>query len=215
MRPHFGMMVVVVSSIVIPFEVRSQSCDTAMVQPNGYVLIRWCCPTTPTINFFGTSVQRRNELDPNFWEVPQSTCTCPSPTRCSFVDTTVSVGAWYYRIREIDLDGTVAFRPPMRVEVSPPVSVKETVPMQFSLGQNYPNPFNPTTTIRFELPSSQIVQLTVFNLLGQEVARLAEGRYAAGVHSVNADFHALPSGVYMYRLRAGAFVDVKKLLVVK
>jgi predicted outer membrane repeat protein len=103
-------------------------------------------------------------------------------------------------------------------EFSPPVGVAEHgggIVQAMVLHQNYPNPFNPTTTIRFDLPEEQVVQLTVFNLLGQEVARLAEGRYAAGVHSVKADFHTFPSGVYLYRLRAGAFVGVKKLLVVK
>jgi hypothetical protein len=91
----------------------------------------------------------------------------------------------------------------------------KTIPTTYGLYQNYPNPFNPTTTIRLDLPEDQVVSLTVFNLLGQEVAKLTEGSYAAGEHSVRADFTALPSGVYLYRLRAGAFVDVKKLLVVK
>jgi carboxypeptidase T len=112
--------------------------------------------------------------------------------------------------------GSILLPVALRVEQTTSITADPgVIPEAYALYQNYPNPFNPATTIRFDLPEEQAVQLTVFNLLGQEVARLAEGRYAAGVHSVKADFHALPSGVYMYRLRAGAFVDVKKLLVVK
>ncbi len=107
MKTYFGVTTVAICLIVTPFEAKSQLCDTATVLPNGHVLTRWCWPSIPTINFFGTSVQRRNEHDPYFWEIPQSTCTCPATEPCSIVDTAISTGVWYYRIREIDLDGTV------------------------------------------------------------------------------------------------------------
>jgi len=89
------------------------------------------------------------------------------------------------------------------------------VPTEFSLMQNYPNPFNPTTTIRFALPNESNVRLTVFNILGQEVAALFEGHLNAGNHKVEFDASKLNSGMYLYRIEAGSFVSVKKMLLMK
>ncbi len=89
------------------------------------------------------------------------------------------------------------------------------VPTDYSLMQNYPNPFNPTTTIRFALPNESSVKLTVFNVLGQEVATLFEGTLAAGYHKIDFDASKLNSGMYIYRIEAGKFVSVKKMLLMK
>jgi glycosidase len=85
------------------------------------------------------------------------------------------------------------------------VGTDERVPAEFALEQNYPNPFNPATTIRFSLPAAADVSLTVFDVLGREVASLAIGRRAAGVHTAvwdgrNAEGNAVGSGIYFYRL---------------
>jgi len=89
------------------------------------------------------------------------------------------------------------------------------VPTEFSLMQNYPNPFNPTTTIRFAIPNESSVRLTVFNMLGQEVASLFQGHLSAGNHKVEFDASKLNSGMYLYRIEAGNFVSVKKMLLMK
>jgi hypothetical protein len=94
------------------------------------------------------------------------------------------------------------------------------LPAAFRLEQSYPNPFNPSTTIRYLLPEAATVSLRVYNVLGQEVARLADGFQAAGVKAVRFDGSALPSGIYFYRLTASGqrgqlFSDAKKMMLVK
>jgi hypothetical protein len=83
------------------------------------------------------------------------------------------------------------------------------------LFQNYPNPFNPSTTIRYALARSSHVTLTVYNVLGQQVAALVKGREGAGYHEVVFDASGLSSGMYFYRLTAGEFTDVKRFGVMK
>ncbi|HEY6192699.1 MAG TPA: T9SS type A sorting domain-containing protein [Bacteroidota bacterium] len=88
-------------------------------------------------------------------------------------------------------------------------------PQRYSLDQNYPNPFNPVTNIRYSLPERGFVQLTVHNLLGQEVARLVNAEQQEGVYSVPFDASLLSTGVYFYEVRSGAFVDTKRMLLLK
>ena len=80
---------------------------------------------------------------------------------------------------------------------------------------NYPNPFNPTTTIRYALPSRSHVALAVFNTLGQEVATLVNESQDAGHHDVRFDTSGLASGVYFYRLRAGEYVQTRRLMLLR
>ena len=88
-------------------------------------------------------------------------------------------------------------------------------PEEFTLDQNFPNPFNPTTNIRFTLNSASSIQLSVYNLLGQQVATVAQGRFAAGSHTVSFDASSLSSGVYIYQLRAGATLLNRKMTLIK
>jgi hypothetical protein len=89
------------------------------------------------------------------------------------------------------------------------------LPAEYALHQNHPNPFNPSTTINYELPRSSDVRLTVYDVLGREVAVLVDERRETGVHAVTFDASALSSGVYVYRLEAGGAVLSKKLLLLK
>lgn len=88
-------------------------------------------------------------------------------------------------------------------------------PQRFELAQNYPNPFNPTTTIRFAIPQSEDVRLEVYDVLGRKVATLVSERLAAGSYMTQFNASALSSGVYFYRLRAGAFSESRKMMLVK
>ncbi len=84
-----------------------------------------------------------------------------------------------------------------------------------SLSQNYPNPFNPTTTIRYELSANSVVSLKVYDVLGREVKTLVNEFKPAGTYAVEFDASGLASGVYFYRIKAGVFTSMKKMLLVK
>jgi len=94
------------------------------------------------------------------------------------------------------------------------ISAKQ-LPKDFKLEQNYPNPFNPVTTINFQLPNASNVTLVIYNIQGQEVARLVDGNLGAGYHSVPWKPVSAASGIYIYRLHAGSFSDIKRMLYIK
>jgi parallel beta-helix repeat protein len=99
-----------------------------------------------------------------------------------------------------------------------PLGMKETepsVPAGFALFDAYPNPFNASSVIRFSLPKQGYTQLTVTNILGREVARLADGILSEGEHSYTFNADRLASGIYFYTLRSGSFVQTKKVMLVK
>jgi predicted amidohydrolase YtcJ len=91
----------------------------------------------------------------------------------------------------------------------------KNLPRDISLSQNYPNPFNPSTMIEYDLPRQVPVRLTVFDILGREVKTLVSAVQEAGYYKVVFDAHALSSGVYYYRIQAGDFVKVKRLVLLK
>ena len=95
------------------------------------------------------------------------------------------------------------------------VNDKPVIAENFVLSQNYPNPFNPTTIIRFSIPFASKVNLSVYNILGEKVAVLTNGYKQAGNYEVTFNAGSLSSGVYFYRLTAGNFVSVKKLILMK
>ena len=100
----------------------------------------------------------------------------------------------------------------LTLSIEPPSSPE---PVQFMLCQNYPNPFNPSTIIKYELPTSSMVRLSVYDILGREVSVLANERKEAGVHHVQFSAAGLSSGVYFYRMQAGEFTQTRKLLLTK
>lgn len=125
----------------------------------------------------------------------------------SFTDKASGTGTWYYKLKQIDFNGTYSYSPLVQVEVG--------VPEEFTLDQNYPNPFNPTTTISFSLPEDADVSLTLHNTLGEKVADILNGKFSAGHHKTELNADNLSAGVYYYRLQAGTASAVKKLVLLK
>ena len=93
--------------------------------------------------------------------------------------------------------------------------VKTSGPNDFKLFQNYPNPFNPSTTISYYLPKDGKVILKVYNILAQEIATVVNEIQAPGMHRVEFNASVLPGGVYMYRIEAGNFSQVRKMVLIK
>lgn len=130
-----------------------------------------------------------------------------TPRSYEFVDNTVLVGTYYYRLKQIDRDGTVQLTDAQSVEV--------LAPNTYALKQNFPNPFNPTTEIVYHLKDKGNVSLVVYNILGEEVALLIDEVQEAGIHHTTFNARSLSSGVYFYRLRVNDFDQVRKMAVMK
>lgn len=109
------------------------------------------------------------------------------------------------------MSGTITANP------KAPTDVKEIAGTDFSykLQQNYPNPFNPSTRIDYTIPENSFVSLRIFNVVGQEVASLVSEVQGRGNHSVNFNAANLSSGIYYYQIKAGTFVTVKKMTLIK
>lgn len=94
-------------------------------------------------------------------------------------------------------------------------NISGEIPEGFSLSQNFPNPFNPYTNINFSIPKKSFVKIAVYDMLGREVAKLVNEELSGGVYQLDFDASKLASGVYFYRIEAGEYSDVKKMMIVK
>jgi hypothetical protein len=93
--------------------------------------------------------------------------------------------------------------------------ISSEIPKTFELFQNYPNPFNPITQIKFDVPKSSFINLTIYDAVGKEIGVLVNENLQAGSYSVDWDASTYPSGVYFYRITAGDYVQTKKMVLVK
>jgi hypothetical protein len=130
----------------------------------------------------------------------------------SYAVKSLKTGTYFYRLKQVDFDGTFEYSSIVEVEVS--------IPIEFALQQNYPNPFNPSTKIKFSLAADAKVLLKVYNILGQEIVTLFNGNLATGEHEVDFNASGLNSGVLLYQLNAEGtngirFSSVKKMILSK
>jgi hypothetical protein len=186
--------------------------------PLGSDRVRLEWRTLSETNNYGFEIQRKRNAETEFQTLNNSFVpghgTTIIPHSYAFTDSTASPGRWQYRLKQIDLDGTVHYAPSVTVDVLTDVD-EHSLPKEFALYQNYPNPFNPSTLVRYDIPASVHVTLKVYNLLGQEVATLVDETQRAGRYGVNWNASGFASGMYLYRLQAGSFVEVRKMAVVK
>jgi hypothetical protein len=180
-----------------PFTFRWSSVDAALL----YHLQSTSDPLFRTNLFLNDS----SLIDTSRWSVPTDS-TLGSPTG----------GIYHWRLRAKTATGWSAWSPPWKYFLSPCVAAESrTLPAKPCLDQNYSNPFNPVTTIKFELPTSSVVRVSVFDMLGREVSVLVNERREAGFHEVKFDGSGLSSGMYVYRLRTGDFVAIKRMILMK
>jgi uncharacterized delta-60 repeat protein len=184
--------------------------------------------TLTELNNYGFEIQR-GLTSAGLLSLPNSFIpghgTTNEPHSYSFIDSTITPGQWWYRLKQIDLDGTVSYSDPITFYTIASVDESGT-PKEFALHQNYPNPFNPSTHIEYALPYASHVRLNVYNMLGQLVATLVDEQHPSGLFSVewNGDGfngNKVGSGVYFYRVEARlfegqpSFTNVKRMLLLK
>jgi hypothetical protein len=130
----------------------------------------------------------------------------------------LSNGRYYWRTRSVTADGKYSdYSQVAHFDVNSATAVgdNEIVPTEFALSQNYPNPFNPTTRISYQLAKDSYVTLKVYDLLGREVATLVNKNMKAGKYSVDFNASNLATGIYFYKLTAGDFNAVRKMILLK
>jgi hypothetical protein len=176
--------------------------------------------TATEVNNYGFEIERRSLAGGQaFLSVPQDSWlkigfvpgagTSTSVRNYRYVDEGVASGRYAYRVKQINTDGTFAY-------VAEGELVVGAVPSTLMLEQNYPNPFNPTTTIRFYLPTSTQVWLTIYNATGEEVGALMKGdALSEGYHEVGFDARTAGSGAYFAVLRTPHATLTKRMLLVK
>jgi len=174
--------------------------------------------TESEINNFGFEVEKKLVQAPAFDLVANSFVAGHGTTletqHYVFSDTLISSGTWYYRLVQIDLDGTRHHCGAIQIAVVTSV-LDDVQPQRFVLLQNHPNPFNPTTDIQFSIASRHLTILKLYDVLGREVSTLVNEVKEPGTYNVQFDGSNLASGVYLYRLTAGDFVATRKVILMK
>ncbi len=172
------------------------------------VLLQW--QTATELNNLGFEIERKS--DKNGWRMigfKEGKGTTTEIQNYVFSDDLFGIESehLYYRLKQIDFDGTF--------EYSEVVEVVVGIPTEFSLEQNYPNPFNPLTTIRFTISDLRFTVLKVYDVLGNEIAILVNEEKPIGIYEVEFNATTLPSGIYFYKLRAGDFIETRKMVLIK
>ncbi|HSR17204.1 MAG TPA: T9SS type A sorting domain-containing protein, partial [Ignavibacteriaceae bacterium] len=175
------------------------------------VLITW--ETASETNNAGFNVERSSD-NVKFESITfiKGKGTTTAKSHYSYSDVSVLSAKCFYRLKQVDYDGSFNYSKSIEVNVE--------LPEVFALEQNYPNPFNPTTAIRFSLPSTAKVSIKLYNTLGQEIVTILDVELQAGNHEKIFNASNLSSGVYFYRLEAtGAdgsnFVSMKRMILIK
>ncbi len=206
----YGDPVAYYQTIVTDLEIPVELMSFTYLMDGNDVVINWV--TATETNNKGFELQRKADGEYETIHYANGYGTTTERQAYTYTDKNVNPGNYTYRLKQIDLDGSVYYYDEIYVEVQPPA--------EFSLAQNYPNPFNPSTKIEFNLAVDSRVQLTVYSLLGEEVATLVNADLSAGTHTFDFDAVNLNSGIYFYRIDAKGingkeFSSVKKMTLTK
>ena len=171
----------------------------------GRVILNW--ETATEHNNLGFNVERSEDQInwQNITFVP-GYGTALSPHSYTFVDSSRFSGIVYYRLKQIDFDGSFTYSDEIKIEFAP---------VLFSLSQNYPNPFNPVTRINYSISEKSAVNLVIYNMLGQQVSTVVDEIKLPGHYSIDFNASKLASGVYIYQLTSGKSVLTRKMLLLR
>ncbi|MEJ2196013.1 MAG: T9SS type A sorting domain-containing protein, partial [Ignavibacteriaceae bacterium] len=170
------------------------------------VLLNWS--TATELNNLGFEIQR-NTSGKEFFTVGfvNGHGTTSEQQNYRYTDKNLNSGKYYYRLKQIDYDGSY--------EYSDVIEVEWRVFDTYLLDQNYPNPFNPATIIGFGVRENSNIKITVLNSIGEEVGTLLNENKEPGFYQVEFSASNLPSGIYFYQLKAGSFVETKKMILLR
>ena len=177
---------------------------------DGVVELEWSISSDTNISKF---IIERSPDNSNYKEIGHIKAKGKANSKnYKFIDKSVTEGKYYYRIKLVRSDGSIAYSPEVQVIVTPPV--------RFTLRQNYPNPFNPRTEICYDLPYDADVHLAVFNELGQHVRTVVHTRQLAGQkvvewNGLDDNGFRVATGIYLYRLTVNSCSSVKKMMLLR
>lgn len=190
----------------VPVELTSFTANT----DENKIILSW--ETATEKNNAGFDIERSSDKK-NFYAIGnvKGRGTTTEKQSYTYTDKISGGGKFYYRLKQIDFNGSFTYSNTLEVSA---------LPIVFSLSQNYPNPFNPSTTIKFQLPQKERVVLEVFNTLGEKVKTLVDdikdpGFYEAKWDGTNNNNIDVATGVYIYRIMAGKFILSKKMMFLK
>jgi len=189
---------------IVPVELSSFN---AIAQEDN-VMLSWI--TSTETNNMGFDIEKREIKSNSSWQklgFVNGNGTTTEKSSYSYIDKNPFDGKSYYRLKQIDFDGSSKIYNAVEVDFE---TVKE-----YSLSQNYPNPFNPSTEIIYTLAKSGNITLKVYNLLGSEVATLVNGFMESGKHSAKFNAKDYTSGVYFYTIKADNFTSTRKMMLMK
>jgi hypothetical protein len=192
----------------VPVELKSLSANVS----GKSVILNWSTATEK--NNMGFEIQRSSDKS-SFVKIGfiNGSGTTTEIKKYSFADNNVLNAKSYYRLKQMDYDGSYQYSFVIEAEIGAISS--------FSLDQNYPNPFNPSTQIKYTLLSNSNVKVTIFNALGESIKELANEVQQSGVHIMNFNAAGLSSGIYFYSIQANAvdgsqnFSATKKMILMK
>ena len=195
------------ASTVLPVELESFKGSV----DNGKVFLSWL--TATETNNLGFAIERSTDNKSyNSVGFIKGNGTSTHKNNYSFTDVNVSGLKYYYRLKQMDFDGTFSYSKVIEIDL--------IAPTEFAVYQNYPNPFNPTTNIAFDLPTASKVTITIYNSIGKQVAVIANKVYQAGRNEIEFDASNLSSGMYIYKLNAfgsdgSNFTSNKKMILLR